>query len=87
MTILLLPSDVARYKVEPYGICADVYTAQGHVGRGGWTWYTGSCAWTYRVAVETILGFTKRGTPLTIDPRVPRAWPEFRIDYLYIDTT
>jgi cyclic beta-1,2-glucan synthetase len=79
--------DVARYKVEPYALCADVYTAQDHIGRGGWTWYTGSAGWSYRVAIETILGFTKRGTRLTIDPRVPRAWPEFRIDYRYMNTT
>jgi cellobiose phosphorylase len=80
-------SDVARYEVEPYAVCADVYTAKGHVGRGGWTWYTGSAAWSYRVAIETILGFTKRGASLTIDPRVSRAWPEFRIDYRYMNTT
>ncbi|MDQ2665148.1 MAG: hypothetical protein M3Z05_03985 [Gemmatimonadota bacterium] len=79
--------DVARYKVEPYAVCADVYTAHDHVGRGGWTWYTGSAGWSYRVAIDTILGFTKRGTRLTIDPRVPRAWPEFRIDYRYMNTT
>jgi len=78
--------DVARYKVEPYAVCADVYTAEGQVGRGGWTWYTGSASWTYRVAVETILGFTKRGNTLTIDPRVPRAWTEFSIDYRHLGT-
>ncbi|CAN5208872.1 hypothetical protein BH09GEM1_BH09GEM1_47490 [soil metagenome] len=79
--------DVARYEVEPYAVCADVYTAQHHVGRGGWTWYTGSAGWSYRVAIETILGFTKRGPRLTIDPRVPRTWSEFRIDYRYMNTT
>ncbi len=73
--------DMETYKVEPYVVCADVYTAHGHVGRGGWTWYTGSASWMYRAALEGILGFTKRGEWLTIDPRVPRTWGEFSIEY------
>ncbi len=77
------PEGVARYQVEPYVVAADVYTAPGHVGRGGWTWYTGSASWMYRVALEAILGFTKRGDTLTIDPRVPAEWPEFAIEYRY----
>jgi cyclic beta-1,2-glucan synthetase len=77
------PQDVATYKVEPYVVAADVYTAAGHVGRGGWTWYTGSASWMYRLGVETILGFTKRGDTLVIEPRVPAAWPEFTIEYRY----
>jgi cyclic beta-1,2-glucan synthetase len=75
--------DVARYKVEPYVVCADVYTAAGHVGRGGWTWYTGSASWMYRAALEGVLGFTKRGDTLTIEPCVPAAWREFSIDYRF----
>ena len=74
-------ADVERYRVEPYAVCADVYTAEGHVGRGGWTWYTGSAAWSYRVAVETLLGFSKRGNHLRIEPCVPRTWREFTIEY------
>jgi cyclic beta-1,2-glucan synthetase len=81
------PEDVATYKVEPYVVAADVYTAAGHVGRGGWTWYTGSASWMYRLGVETILGFTKRGDTLVIEPRVPAAWPEFTIEYRYGPTT
>lgn len=75
--------DVERYRVEPYAVCADVYTAKGHEGRGGWTWYTGSAAWSYRVALEATLGFTKRGASLTINPCVPDAWREFAISYRY----
>jgi cellobiose phosphorylase len=72
---------VAKYKVEPYVVAADVYTAEGHVGRGGWTWYTGSASWMYRVALEAILGFRKEGDTLRIEPSVPRSWPGFTIVY------
>ena len=75
------PDGVAAYKVEPYVVAADVYTAAGHLGRGGWTWYTGSASWMYRVALEAILGFTRVGGSLIIDPRVPADWPEFTIEY------
>ncbi|MEX2584088.1 MAG: glucoamylase family protein [Gemmatimonadota bacterium] len=77
------PEEVEQYKVEPYVVAADVYTAPGQVGRGGWTWYTGAASWMYRVGLEGILGFTKRGDTLTIDPRIPRAWPEFAIEYRF----
>ncbi len=79
--------DVATYKVEPYVVCADVYTALGHVGRGGWTWYTGSASWMYRVALEGVLGFTKRGSHLAIEPCVPAAWKEFAIEYRFGSST
>jgi cyclic beta-1,2-glucan synthetase len=74
---------VARYKVEPYVVAADVYTADGHLGRGGWTWYTGSASWMYRVALEAILGFEKHGDRLRIRPCVPASWPEIAIDYRF----
>jgi cyclic beta-1,2-glucan synthetase len=74
---------VDTYKVEPYVVAADVYTAEGHVGRGGWTWYTGSASWMYRVALEAILGFRKTGDSLHIDPSVPSGWPGFTIEYRY----
>ena len=73
--------DAERYNVEPYVIAADVYDAPGHVGRGGWTWYTGSASWSYRAAVEGILGFTKRGTSLSFAPCVPVDWKEFGVSY------
>ena len=74
---------VHRYKVEPYVMAADVYTEPPHVGRGGWTWYTGSAGWMYQAGVEWILGFRLRGTTLLIDPCIPRAWPSYEIDFRY----
>jgi cyclic beta-1,2-glucan synthetase len=72
---------IHRYKVEPYVMCADVYSAESQVGRGGWTWYTGSAAWMYRTAVEGILGINLRGNFLSIDPCIPRTWSGFEITY------
>jgi cyclic beta-1,2-glucan synthetase len=70
---------IHRYKVEPYVACADVYTAASHVGRGGWTWYTGSAGWMYRTAIEGILGLHVGGATLKIDPCIPRTWPRVQI--------
>jgi cyclic beta-1,2-glucan synthetase len=81
------PDAVHRYRVEPYVIAADVYTAEGHLGRGGWTWYTGSASWMYRIGLESILGFDKRGDTLRIRPSVPAHWPEYTITYRYGRTT
>jgi cyclic beta-1,2-glucan synthetase len=81
LTHALTAEDVATYKVEPYVVAADVYTAAGHLGRGGWTWYTGSASWMYRVGLEAILGLRKRGDILEIRPCVPAAWPGFTITY------
>jgi cyclic beta-1,2-glucan synthetase len=75
------PEEVATYKVEPYVVAADVYTAKGQVGRGGWTWYTGSASWMYRVGLEGILGLKKRGDTLYIESRAPTSWPEYSIEY------
>ncbi len=72
---------IHRYKVEPYVVCADVYSAESHVGRGGWTWYTGSAGWMYRTAIEGILGIHLRGSTLSINPCIPRAWPGYEITY------
>jgi cyclic beta-1,2-glucan synthetase len=80
------PEAVARYRVEPYVVAADVYGVPPHVGRGGWTWYTGSASWLYRAAVETLLGFTRRDGTLTFDPRVPSGWGGFEIEYRYAHT-
>ena len=74
---------VHRYKVEPYVMAADVYAEPPHVGRGGWTWYTGSAGWMYQAGVEWILGFRLRGTSLIIDPCIPRAWPRYEIMFRY----
>ncbi len=74
--------DAERYVVEPYVIAADVYGVQPHIGRGGWTWYTGSAGWMWRVAVETLLGFTvEDGRFLRLQPRLPESWPGYRLVY------
>jgi len=75
------PAEVEHYKVEPYVVCADIYAAPPHTGRGGWTWYTGSAGWLYRVALEAILGIHPVGNTLRIDPCVPRGWPGFEVTY------
>ncbi len=75
--------EVAVYKVEPYVVSADVYTAEGQMGRGGWTWYTGSASWMYRVGLEGLLGLERRGDRLSIAPRAPASWPEYRIEYRF----
>ncbi len=67
----------ARYKVEPYVVAADVYSIAPHVGRGGWTWYTGAAGWMYRAGVEGILGIRRDGGGLHIDPCIPATWPGF----------
>jgi cyclic beta-1,2-glucan synthetase len=77
---------VLRYKVEPYVVAADVYAEPPHVGRGGWSWYTGSAGWMYRAGLEWILGFRLRGTRLVMDPCVPRAWRGFSIAFRYHST-
>ena len=76
-------ADVRRYKVEPYVVSGDVYSEPPHVARGGWTWYTGSAGWLYRVGLEAILGFRLQGMTLSIDPCVPRDWPNFSITFRY----
>jgi cyclic beta-1,2-glucan synthetase len=72
-----LTRDAAEhYKVEPYVVAADVYSAPPHQGRGGWTWYTGSAGWMYRAAIEGILGLTRKGDKLCLNPCLPESWPE-----------
>jgi cellobiose phosphorylase len=75
------------YKAEPYVLAADVYAEYPHVGRGGWTWYTGAAGWFYRAGLENILGFNKAGDILTIKPCIPKNWPSFTINYKYMQTT
>ena len=76
-------ANVQRYKVEPYVVSGDIYAEPPHVGRGGWTWYTGSAGWLYRAGMEWILGFRVRGMILSIDPCIPRNWPGYSIDFRY----
>ena len=75
------PEESRRYAVEPYVMAADVYNLEGAVGRGGWTWYTGSAAWMYRVILEELLGLKVRGTMLELAPVIPRDWEGFKIRY------
>jgi cellobiose phosphorylase len=81
------PAEVQRYKVEPYVVCADVYGAGPHVGRGGWTWYTGSASWLYRVALEAILGLRLTGDALRVEPCVPPGWPGYEVAYRHGSAT
>jgi cyclic beta-1,2-glucan synthetase len=76
-------ADVHRYKVEPYVVCADIYSSAPHVGRGGWTWYTGSAGWLQRAGVEGLLGLRFRGAALYIDPCIPKTWKQFRATVKY----
>ena len=70
------------YQIEPYAAAADIYGVPPHVGRGGWSWYTGSAGWMYRVALETILGLTMQdGTVVRLQPRIPDAWPGFTVRF------
>ena len=73
----------ATYKTEPYVMTADVIAAAPHVGRGGWSWYTGSAGWMYRLVVESLLGVTRAGDTLTLMPRLPAGWDGFRLHYRY----
>ena len=74
---------VERYMAEPYVVSADVYGAPPHTGRGGWTWYTGSASWLYRVALEAILGFRRQGGMLRFEPCVPASWSGYELNYRY----
>jgi cellobiose phosphorylase len=80
------PDDSERYKVEPYVMCADIYAAPPHTGRGGWTWYTGAAGWMYRLSVETLLGLHLEVDQLRIAPCVPAHWDSYKIHYRYRDT-
>ncbi len=81
-------ADVERYQAEPYVIAADVYSEAPHVGRGGWTWYTGSAGWMLRVAIESVLGVTPvNGDHLRIAPVIPDAWPGYQMWYRVPGTT
>ena len=76
-------TDVLRYKVEPYVVAADIYSVAPHIGRGGWTWYTGSAGWMYRAGLESILGFCVQGTSLLLAPCIPASWAGFEITFQY----
>jgi len=73
--------DCAAYRTEPYVVAADVYSLEGQAGRGGWTWYTGSAGWMYRMWLEEVLGFKLRAGTLTMEPAIPASWPGFDITF------
>ncbi|MEO6671283.1 MAG: cyclic beta 1-2 glucan synthetase, partial [Ferruginibacter sp.] len=79
--------EIAIYKVEPYVLAADVYSREPHAGRGGWTWYTGSAGWLYRLITESFLGMQREGNKLTFTPCVPAEWKSFKVQYRYKNTT
>jgi cyclic beta-1,2-glucan synthetase len=79
-------TDTQRYRVEPYAVAADVYAAPPHVGRGGWTWYTGAAGWLYRAGLESILGIRIEGDNLWVSPCIPGAWPGFEVRYRHGET-
>ncbi|WP_339465032.1 MULTISPECIES: GH36-type glycosyl hydrolase domain-containing protein [unclassified Pseudomonas] len=74
---------IETYKVEPYVMAADVYAKAPHAGRGGWTWYTGSAGWMYRLGVESLLGLQRSGNTLRIEPLIPQDWPGFTLTYRF----
>jgi cyclic beta-1,2-glucan synthetase len=76
-------SRISTYKVEPFVIAADVYAVAPHTGRGGWTWYTGSAGWMYRLLTETLLGLNVEGNRLHLTPRLPKRWTTCKIHYRY----
>ena len=80
------PAEVERYRVEPY-VVAVTSTRPPHIGRGGWTWYTGSAGWLYRVALEAILGIRRAGDTLHVEPCVPAGWPVFEVTYRHRSAT
>jgi cyclic beta-1,2-glucan synthetase len=80
------PAQIATYKAEPYVVAADVYAVAPHTGRGGWTWYTGSAGWLYRLLIETLLGAHLEGDRLRLIPRMPAAWNSYKIHYRYRQT-
>ena len=77
------PEKAERYRVEPYVIAADVYSRPPYTGRGGWTWYTGSASWMYRLGVERLLGLNRVGDTLQIDPCIPKEWTEYEMEYRF----
>ena len=83
----LTPKSIATYKVEPYVVAADVYSRAPNVGRGGWTWYTGSAGWMYRLLVETLLGLNRIGEQLCLKPHLPDDWDQCTLHYRFRDST
>jgi cellobiose phosphorylase len=80
------PEEIATYQIEPYVVAADVYARPPHTGRGGWSWYTGSAAWMYRLIVESLLGLRLVVDKLQVAPCFPAEWQAFKVHYRYRET-
>lgn len=80
------PKGIATYKVEPYVMAADIYAVAPHTGRGGWTWYTGSAGWMYRLIVESLLGLRLEVDKLHFAPCFPADWTGFKVHYRFHET-
>jgi cyclic beta-1,2-glucan synthetase len=75
--------DTERYRTEPYVMAADVYAHPMHVGRGGWTWYTGSAGWMYQAAIQALLGLERHAGTVSLNPCIPRVWPHYSLDWTF----
>jgi cyclic beta-1,2-glucan synthetase len=75
------PEDVERYRTEPYAVAADLYAHPMHLGRGGWSWYTGSAGWMYQAAIEGLLGVQRRGDAFSVNPCIPARWPGYSLEW------
>lgn len=80
------PQDISTYHVEPYVVAADVYEVAPHIGRGGWTWCTGSSGWMYRLITESLLGLQLDVDKLRFIPRPAKTWPSCKIHYRFRET-
>ena len=80
------PEEIAIYKAEPYVVAADVYAISPHMGRGGWTWYTGSAGWMYTLILESLLGLRREGEELRFAPCLPADWETFKVHYRHRET-
>jgi cyclic beta-1,2-glucan synthetase len=76
-----VPEDVDRYQAEPYVVAADVYAHPMHVGRGGWSWYTGSAGWMYQAAIDALLGLRRNGATFSVNPSIPAMWASYAIEW------
>lgn len=80
------PESISTYKVEPYVVAADVYSVHPHIGRGGWTWYTGAASWMYRLIIEFLLGLRREADRLRFEPCLPPEWKSFKLHYRHYET-
>lgn len=80
-------TELGIYKAEPYAMAADVYGSNPHIGRGGWSWYTGAAGWVYQAGLNSLLGFSKQGNTIVMNPSIPQKWPHYSLSYTFDQTT